>query len=132
MLDTFDDLNDKNFLLYAVKAYDRPNSVMSEFEEDIKRFDYIKRLIYRYKEYDILKERLMINHIVILSNVFGPNCAVRMLFFKLEEKNYSILKTILLFLNIMPPVIRGINGKHIYSSNIPLDNKIVEVLRNIK
>lgn len=132
MSDFFDDLNKNNFLLYAIKAYDNPNCIQSEFEEDIKRFDYLKRLIYRYKEYGELKERLMINHIVILSNVFGPNCAVRMLFFKIEEIDYSILKTILIFLNIMPNIIKGINGKHIYSSNIKLDNNLVEVLRNIK
>jgi len=132
MIDFFDDLNKNNFLMYAIKAYDNPNCIQSEFEEDIKRFDYLKRLIYRYKEYGELKERLMINHIVILSNVFGPHCAVRMLFFKIEEIDYSILKTILIFLNIMPNIIKSINGKHIYSGEIKLDNNLVEVLRNIK
>jgi hypothetical protein len=105
---------------------------MSEFEEDVKRFDYLKRLIYRYREYNDLKERLIINHIIILSNVFGPECAVRMLFYRLDESSYPILKTILLFLNIMPNIVNKINGKHIYSSDIPLDNHLVTVLRNIK
>ena len=132
MGDIFSDLNSDNFLLYAIKAYDRPNCIMSEFEEDIKRFDYLKRLIYRYREYNDLKERLIINHIIILSNVFGPECAVRMLFYRLDESSYPILKTILLFLNIMPNVIHGVNGKHIYSSDISLDNHLVTVLRNIK
>lgn len=132
MLELFDDLNDSNFLLYAMKAYDKPNCVMSEFEEDIKRFDYLKRLIYRYREYGELKERLMINHIIIISNVFGPECAVKMLFFKMNESSYSIIKTILLFLNIMPKTIKGIDGKNINSSDIPLDDNLVKILRNIK
>jgi hypothetical protein len=132
MGDSFNDLNSDNFLLYAIKAYDRPNCIMSEFEEDVKRFDYLKRLIYRYREYNDLKERLIINHIIILSNVFGPECAVRMLFYRLDESSYPILKTILLFLNIMPNIVNKINGKHIYSSDIPLDNHLVTVLRNIK
>ena len=132
MGDSFNNLNSDNFLLYAIKAYDRPNCIMSEFEEDVKRFDYLKRLIYRYREYNDLKERLIINHIIILSNVFGPECAVRMLFYRLDESSYPILKTILLFLNIMPNIVNKINGKHIYSSDIPLDNHLVTVLRNIK
>lgn len=132
MGDSFNDLNNDNFLLYAIKAYDRPNCIMSEFEEDLKRFDYLKRLIFRYKEYNDLQERLMINHVIILSNVFGPDCVVRMLFYRLDENSYPIIKTILLFLNIMPEVVKGIRGKHIYSSDISLDNDLVKVLRNIK
>ena len=132
MGDSFNDLNNDNFLLYAIKAYDRPNCIMSEFEEDLKRFDYLKRLIFRYKEYNDLQERLMINHVIILSNVFGPDCVVRMLFYRLDENSYPIIKTILLFLNIMPEVVKGIRGKHIYSSDISLDNDLVKVLRNIR
>lgn len=132
MGDSFDDLNNENFLLYAIKAYDKPNCIMSEFEEDIKRFDYLKRLIYRYKEYNDLQERLMINHIIILSNVFGPDCVVRMLFYRLDENSYPIIKTILVFLNIMPDIVKGVKGKHIYSSDIPLDNNLVQILRNVK
>ena len=132
MTDSFNDLNDDNFLLYAIKAYDKPNCVMSEFEEDIKRFDYLKRLFFRYKEYNDLKERLIINHIIILNNVFGPENTIRMLFFRLGEKHFSYLKTFLLFLNLMPDKIKGINGKNIISSEIPVDMSIANVLRNIK
>jgi hypothetical protein len=132
MGDSFNDLNNENFLLYAIKAYDKPNCIMSEFEEDLKRFDYLKRLIYRYREYNDLQERLMINHIIILSNVFGPDCVVRMLFYRLDENSYPIIKTILVFLNIMPDVIKGVKGKHIYSSDISLDNNLVQILRNVK
>jgi hypothetical protein len=132
MSDFFYDLNNENFLLYAIKAYDKPNCIMSEFEEDLKRFDYLKRLIYRYREYNDLQERLMINHIIILSNVFGPDCVVRMLFYRLDENSYPIIKTILVFLNIMPDMIKGVKGKHIYSSDISLDNNLVQILRNVK
>lgn len=132
MNDSFNDLNDDNFLLYAIKAYDKPNCVMSEFEEDIKRFDYLKRLFFRYKEYNDLKERLIINHIIILTNVFGPENTIRMLFFRLGEKHFSYLKTFLLFLNLMPDKIRGIKGKIIISSEIPIDMSIANILRNIK
>ncbi len=132
MVNFFNDLNDENFLLFASKAYDKPNCILSEFEEDLKRFDYLKRLFYRYKQYGDLKERLIINHIIILSNVFGPENAVRMLFFRMNEKSFPIIKTILLFLNIMPEKIEGINGKHIYSSDIPLDDHLIKVLRDIK
>lgn len=132
MGDSFNDLNNENFLLYAIKAYDKPNCIMSEFEEDVKRFDYLKRLIYRYKEYNDLQERLMINHIIILSNVFGPDCVARMLFYRLDENSYPIIKTILVFLNIMPDIVKGVKGKHIYSSDIPLDNNLVHILRNVK
>lgn len=132
MLDPFDDVNDDNFLLYAIKAYDNPNCIMSEFEDDIKRFDYLKRLFYRFREYDDLKERLIINHIIILSNVFGPECAIRMLFFRLGEKHFSYIKTFLLFLNIMPNTVKSINGKPIISSEILVDMKIANILRKIK
>jgi len=75
-------LNDENFIMYAIKAYNKPNCVMSEFEEDIKRIKYIKRLIKRYSITGDLKERLILNHIIILSNVFGIEATVRMLFLK--------------------------------------------------
>jgi len=132
MSEIFQDLNDDNFLLFAIKAYDNPNCLISEFEDDIKRIDYLKRLFFRYKEYDDLKERLIINHIIILSNVFGIKFSVKMLFFKLNEQHYSALKTFLLFLNIMPEKIVGINGKCLNSSDISVDLKIASVLRNMK
>lgn len=131
MSGNFDDLNEENFLLYAIKAYDKPNCIMSEFEDDLKRFDYLKRLFFRYREYEELKERLIINQIIILSNVFGPDCIVRMLFFRLEDKNFSFLKTFLIYLNLMPERIDGVRGKNIYSSDIPVDMNIANVLREL-
>ena len=106
-----DDLNDDNFLIYAMKAYNAPHCIMSEFESDIKRTKYLKRLFRRYKVTKSLKERLILNHIILLNNVFDPESTARILFYKIDERDYDILKTFLSYLNIMPDMIYGINGK---------------------
>jgi hypothetical protein len=126
-----ENLNDENFLLYAMKCYDSPNAIMSEFEEDLKRIKYVKRLIKRYKTNGELKERLILNHIIILSNVFGTRNAVRMLFFKLDEQDYVILKTFLIFLGYMPETVTGIKGKNIHSYNVSIDLFVGKRLRDI-
>ncbi|MCK9369299.1 hypothetical protein M0R04_05110 [Candidatus Dojkabacteria bacterium] len=128
----FNNLSDENILLYAVKAYDKPSMMMSEFDDDMKRFNYLNRLFTRYKRLGELRERLVVNHLVILNNVFGPEVVVRLLFYKISNEHYSILKTYLLFLNIMKSKIIGIDGIDIISSDIPVDMNIVEVLRKIK
>ena len=128
----FDDLIEENILIYAMKAYDKPNCIMSEFKEDMKRFNYLKRLFFRYRKFNELRERLIINHLVILFNVFGGEVATRLLFFKLNKVDYSALKTYLIFLNMMPDVVKGIHGQNIKSSDIPVDMRIAEVLRNLK
>jgi hypothetical protein len=127
----FDNLNDDNFMLYAMKAYDKPNAVISEFEEDLKRIKYVKRLIKRYKATGELKERLILNHIIILSNVFGIESTVRMLFYKIDSSDYSILKTFLLFLNYMPRHINGIKGQYLNSSDINVDLVIGKKLKEL-
>jgi hypothetical protein len=126
---TFDDLTNENILLYAVKAYDKPNCIMSEFKDDMKRFNYLKRLFRRYRKEGELREQLVINHLIVLSNVFGPEVASRLLFFKMAKEDYSVLKTYLLFLNLMPERVRGIKGHDIISSEIPIDLKLAEILR---
>lgn len=126
-----DNLTDENFMLYAMKCYDSPNCIMSEFEEDLKRIKYVKRLIKRYKTTGELKERLILNHIIILSNVFGTRNAVRMLFFRLDQQDYSILKTFLIFLGYMPDMIPGINGININSHNVSVDLFVGKRLRDI-
>lgn len=128
----FDDLNNDNVMLYAAKAYDKPNCIMSEFKEDMKRFNYLKRLFQRYRKLGELRERLIVNHLVVLYNVFGPEVTTRLLFFKLNKEDYSSLKTYLLFLNYMPEKIQGIKGNNIHSSEIPVDMNIANVLRDIK
>lgn len=117
----FDNLNDDNFMMYAIKSYSSPNCIMSEFDDDMKRLKYIKRLIKRYKATGELKERLILNHIIVLSNVFGTEACVRMLFYKFDPEDYAILKTFLLFLNYMPKIVVGISSKNIISSDIGID-----------
>jgi len=125
----FDDLTIDNILLYAIKAYDKPNCVMSEFAEDMKRFNYLKRLFKRYRKIGEIKEQLILNHIVVLYNVFGPEVATRLLFFKVPKDDYITMKTYLLFLSCMPDRIKGIKGQDIISSEISVDMKIAEILR---
>jgi len=125
------DLNDDNFIIYAIKAYDKPNCIMSEFETDVKRIKYVKKLIKKYMNSGILKERLILNHIIVLSNVFGIEATVKMLFLKLNEDQYPILKTFLLFLNYLPKMIQGVNGKNINSSDITVDIQVGIRLRSI-
>ena len=127
-----DDLNDENFMIFAIKAYDKPNCIMSEFKDDMKRFNYLKRLFKRYRSLGEIRERLVINHLVVLCNVFTPEIATRLLFYKMAKEDYSVLKTYLTFLNVMPNYVRGIKGKDIVSSEIPLDTTIVNLLRTIK
>ena len=125
----FDELNNDNVTIYAVKAYDRPNCVMSEFKDDMKRFNYLKRLFKRYRKLDELRERLVLNHLVVLCNVFGPEVATRLLFYKMAKDDYPALKTYLMFLSVMPDRVRGIKGQDIISSDIPVDMKIADILR---
>jgi hypothetical protein len=129
---SFDDLTSDNVMLYAVKAYDRPNMIMSEFKEDMKRFNYLKRLFQRYRKVGELRERLIINHLVVLYNVFGIEVTTRLLFYKLSKEDYSALKTYLLFLNYMPEKINGIKGQDINSSDVSVDMKIADALRQIR
>ena len=125
----FDNLTSENILMYAMKIYDKPNCIMSEFTEDMKRFNYLKRLFKRYRKLNELREQLVLNHLVVIYNVFGPEVASRLLFFKMAKEDYSALKTYMLFLNIMPEKVKGIKGQDLNSSDIPVDMKIAESLR---
>ena len=129
---SFDDLSNENVMIYAMKVYDKPNCIMSEFKEDMKRFNYLKRLFRRYSKVGEMRERLVINHLVVLYNVFGVEAATRLLFFKMAKSDYSALKTYLLFLSCMPDVVKGIKGQDIISSEISVDMGIAEILREIK
>lgn len=128
----FDDLNDGNFMLYAAKAYDKPNAVMSEFEEDLNRILYLKKLLTKYYSSGILKDKLIMNHLIVLYNVFGIEVASRLIFFKLDDKDYEVIKPFLIFLNYLPKEIRGIRGINIITNEIKLDPFVVSTLRNIK
>ncbi len=126
---SFDDLTNDNILLYAAKAYDKPNCIMSEFKEDMKRFNYLKRLFKRYRKVGELREQLVLNHLVVICNVFGPEVATRILFFKMSKDDFSALKTYLLFLSCMPERVKGIKGQDLISSEIPVDMAIADILR---
>ena len=98
----FDELNESNYILFAIKHYENPHCVTREdFDEDIKRFKYLKRLLKRYVRGSQLRTHLIINHLIILYNVFGE-AATPLLFFKLEREYWCLLKTVLIFLNKYP------------------------------
>jgi hypothetical protein len=127
----FDELNDSNILLYAAKCYEKPNCLDSEFDEDYKKIRYIKRLLQRYRLTGEIKERLVLNHLVIAQNVFGVEPTTRMLFLRIDERDYSALKTLLLFTSSMPTIVRGIREKDIISSDIPIDFNLAGILRKL-
>ena len=125
------DLNENNFYILTAKTYDRPNFLQSEYEEDIKRIKYIKRLIQRYKRIGKIKERLILNHIIILSNVFGVEQTVKMLFLRIKKTDWDTLKTFLIYLKFMPLIINSVNGCVIKSSDIFVDLYVADILRNV-
>jgi hypothetical protein len=120
---SFEELNSKNFMLFAAKSYDNPQCMTEEeFQEDLQRFKYLKRLFNRYEVSGELSERLILNHLIVLYNVFGIREANHMMFYKIEEKNWSVLKTFLVYLNYLP------EDQYI---EVPLDPLVVEALRKI-
>ena len=126
------DLHDGNFLIYAAKYYDSPHLLQTEFDEDLKRIKYVKRLLRKYRQTGELKERLILNHIIVLGNMFGVEPTVNMLFFKVEPLDYPPLKTILLFLNYLPAHLTTTFDKYyIRQEEIPVDLTIAAQLRGI-
>jgi len=98
----FDELNENNYLIFAIKFYDNPQAVtMEDFESDLKRIRYVKRLLKRYKNTGELKTHLILNHLTILFNVFN-DAAVPLLFYNLESELWPSIKSFLLFLNRLP------------------------------
>ena len=98
----FDELNENNYILFAIKYYENPQSVtMEDFESDLKRIRYVKRLFKRYKTTGELKTHLIVNHLIILFNVFN-DAAVPLLFYSLDKDLWSSIKSFLLFLNRLP------------------------------
>ena len=99
----FEKITKGNIMMYAIQHYHNPSCEgMSEFNDDMKRFKYIKRLFRKYKDTGILKERLLLNHIIVLNNLFGAEASSTLLFFKTEQEHWSALRGFLEFLNIMP------------------------------
>lgn len=122
-------LTEDNFLLYAVKHYKNPScGSMKEFRDDLKRFKYIKRLLRKYEKSGTISDRLILNHLILLHNVFGE-AIVPLLFFKIEQQHWSALKTFLVYLDYLQDkyqVTIDIN-----ETEIPLDSTIINILRKI-
>jgi hypothetical protein len=98
----FDELNEDNYLLFAIKFYDNPQAVTKDdFEDDLKRIKYVKRLLKRYKNTGVLKTHLILNHLTVLFNVFD-DAAVPLLFYNLEKELWTYIKSFLVFLNRLP------------------------------
>lgn len=127
------ELTEENFLLYAIKHYDNPACKgMTEFQDDLKRFRYIKRLFRKYTAGGGLKERLILNHLVVLYNLFGIEATTQMLFYKIEKRYWSQLKTFLVFLNLMPVGFAAtIEGELVEGFQITLDEQVSLALKSI-
>tara|TARA_R100000005_G_C4985445_1_gene193930 strand:- start:933 stop:1304 length:372 start_codon:yes stop_codon:yes gene_type:complete len=118
----FDELTESNHVLFAIKHYENPQSVtVEDFMEDMKKFKYLKRLFKRYLNSDVLRVNLILNHLIILFNVFGEG-TIPLLMYKLEHEYWSILKTFLIYLNRYPEMDSGILSK------VPVDRKVKSIL----
>ena len=98
----YEKITPNNVLMYAIKNYSNPHCEgEKEFEDDLKRFKYIKRLLRKYYDTKVLKERLLLNHIIVLNNVFGPDACATLLLYKIQPEYWPTLKSFLLYLNII-------------------------------
>ena len=98
----YEKITNENVMMFAIKHYDNPQCEgEKEFYDDMKRFKYIKRLLRKHKDTGVLKERLLLNHIIVLNNLFGPEACVTLLLFKIQGEYWETLKSFLLFLNII-------------------------------
>ena len=123
MMKIFDTLTNKNFKLFAMQNYNNPECIdIEEFEEDISRFKYIKRLLSRYEQHNDLQERLILNHLIVIYNIFGIKAANRMIWYKIQSEHWHYIKPFLVFLNFL-----NIDEK----VEVPLDPFIVDKLRGL-
>ena len=128
----FDRLTNKNYVMYAMKHYDNPQCLdIEEFYSDLNRIKYLKRLFRRYLTTGELKERLILNHIIILYNVFGIVPATRMLFHRMEDKFHPVLKTCIVYLNMLPEDENANKVNEVDLLTIPLDQEVVKILREV-
>jgi hypothetical protein len=123
MMKIFDTLTRRNFELFAAQNYNNPECLdVEEFKEDLARFKYLKRLLRRYEITEDLQVRLILNHIIVIYNVFGIESANKMIWYKIEPEHWTYIKPFLVFLNYLP-----VDEK----VDIPLDPLIVDILRKI-
>ena len=121
----FSELTEENFLLFAIKHYENPQGVTKEdFDKDLQHFKYIKRLLKKYKNSGELKAHLLLNHFIILYNIFG-DAATPMLFFKIEKDLWSTIKTFIIFLNKLPETPKC------YVHDVPVDITCLSELQNL-
>jgi hypothetical protein len=121
----FDELNEDNYILFAIKYYDNPQAVTQEdFFEDLSRFKYIKKLLRKYVKSGDLKVSLLINHFIIVFNIFNE-AAVPLLFFKIEKELWSSMKTFLVFLNRVPEF------PQTFVNQIPIDENCLKILQSL-
>lgn len=121
----FNELNEENFLIFAIKNYENPQAVTREdFDKDLSRFRYIKRLLKRYKSSGDLKVHLLINHFIILYNIFG-DATTPMLFYKIDKNLWSCVKTFVVFLDKLPEYPKS------YIHEIELDQVCLDALQGI-
>ena len=121
----FTELNENNFLLFAIKHYENPQAVTkNDFEKDLNHFRYIKRLLRKYKKDGDLKVHLLLNHFIILYNIFG-DAATPMLFYKIERELWSVMKTFILFMSRLPEYPKC------YLHDIPIDIECLSQLQKI-
>ena len=119
----YDDLNDNNFAILAAKHYHNHKCIIiEEFQEDLNRFKYIKRLVNRYLESGKLSERLILNHLIVIFNSFGIKASVHMLLHKLDDKHWPVVKPFLILLGYI---------KNDELTDVVMDKEVIEVLRKI-
>tara|TARA_B110000977_G_scaffold196902_1_gene278249 strand:- start:145 stop:516 length:372 start_codon:yes stop_codon:yes gene_type:complete len=123
MMKIFETITHSNFELFAAQHYNNPECTsVDEFKEDLSRFKYLKRLLKRYEQAGDLQERLILNHLIVLYNVFGIEAADRMLWYKVDENHWPIIKTFLVFLHYL---------EESHKVEIPLDNNVIQRLREL-
>lgn len=121
----FSELNDDNYMMFAIKNYENPySSTIEDFEEDMKRFKWIKRLLKRYKTTGELNSHLLINHFIILYNIFG-DAATPLLFYKIDKEFWVIVKTFLVYLKRFPEY--PITSIH----DLPIDEECLNQLNQV-
>ena len=119
----YEKITSENVVMFAIKHYDNPQCEgEKEFQDDLKRFKYIKRLLRKYYDTGVLKERLLLNHLIVLNNVFGPDACATLLLYKIQKEYWPALKSFLLFLNIL-------TEEEI--KEIEEDEKILKVLKEL-
>ena len=119
----YETINADNVVMYAIRHYNNPQSEgEKEFDDDLKRFKYIKRLLRRYYDTGVLKERLLLNHLIVLTNVFSPEAATTLLLYKIQPSYWPALKSFLLFLNTI---------KEEELTEIEHDNSVLDILGKV-